>query len=181
MARFEREARLLASLGRPNIGAYSNYDLAPDGKRVAAMVPGDAAGDKSAHAPDVPAGFFDETPPPRPGDREVATVTREAAEGGVKQTAKGERAGGSKIDNSYTAKYDGTEVTVTGTNLMYDTTAIKQVYANTLTEERSKKGGKYHASVRTVVSKDGKTTTATQKGTGADGKAFTALNVFEKQ
>jgi hypothetical protein len=85
------------------------------------------------------------------------------------------------VDNSYTAKYAGKEVTVTGTNLTYDTIAIKQVNANTLTEERSKKGGKYHASVRTVVSKDGKTMTATQKGSGADGKAFTAVAVFDKQ
>lgn len=120
-------------------------------------------------------------PNPAVSPIKMLTVTREAADGGVKQTAKGERADGSKIDNSYTAKYDGKEVTVTGTNLTYDTTAIKQVNANTLTEERSKKGGKYHASVRTVVSKDGKTMTATQKGTGADGKAFSALAVFEKQ
>jgi len=109
------------------------------------------------------------------------TLTREAADGGVKNSAKGERADGSKFDASYTAKYDGKEVTVTGTNLTYDTIAIKQVNADTLTEERSKKGGKYHASLRTVVSKDGKTMTATQKGTGADGNAFTAVAVFDKQ
>lgn len=120
-------------------------------------------------------------PNPAVSPIKMLTVPREAADGGVKQTAKGERADGSKIDTGYTAKYDGKEVAVMGTGLTYDTTAIKQVNANTHTEERSKKGGKYHASVRTVVSKDGKTMTATQKGTDADGEAFTVLMVFEKQ
>ena len=120
---------------------------------------------------------------PAPGLSPIAnlTVTREAADGGAKITAKGERADGSKIDTVTNAKYDGKEVAVTGMGLTWDTTAIKQVNANTLTEERSKKGGKYHATVRTVVSDDGKTMTATSKGTGPDGKAFTTVTVFDKQ
>jgi hypothetical protein len=120
---------------------------------------------------------------PAPGVSPIAnlTVTREAADGGAKFSDSGERADGSKIDNSYTTKYDGKEVAVTGTGLAWDTVAIKQVNANTLTEERSKKGGKYHSTVRNVVSKDGKTMTATSKGTNADGKAFTAVAVFDKQ
>jgi hypothetical protein len=109
------------------------------------------------------------------------TVTREAVDGGVKITAKGERADSSKIDTATTTKYDGKEVAVTGTGLPWDTTTIKQVNANTLSEDRSMKGGKYHSSVRTVVSADGKTMTSTAKGTGADGKAFTAVTVLDKQ
>jgi hypothetical protein len=111
------------------------------------------------------------------------TVMREAADGGVKISAKGERADGSKIDTITTTKYDGKEVAVTGTGLTWDTTAIKQVNANTLTEERSKKGGKYHSTVRTVVSTDGKTMTSTAKGIGTDGNAFTftTVAVFDKQ
>ena len=109
------------------------------------------------------------------------TVTREAADGGVKVSAKGERADGSKIDTIAIVKYDGKEVAVTGTGLTFDTNAIKQVNANTITEERLKKGGKYHSTVRTVVSADGKTMTSTTKGTGADGKAFTSVSVFDKQ
>lgn len=109
------------------------------------------------------------------------TVTREASEGGVKVSAKGERADGSKIDTTTIAKYDGKEVPVTGSGLTWDSTAIKQVNANTLTEERSKKGGQYHSMVRTVVSKDGKTMTSTTRGTGADSKPFTSVAVFEKQ
>jgi len=109
------------------------------------------------------------------------TVMRDAADGGAKISAKGERADGSKIDTITTAKYDGKAVAVTGTGLAWDTNAIKQVNANTLTEKRSTKGGKYHATVRTVVSADGKTMTSTSKGTNADGKAFTAVAVFDKQ
>jgi hypothetical protein len=109
------------------------------------------------------------------------TLTREATDAGVKITVKGERADGSKIDAVTDAKYDSQPVTVQGTGTAWDTTAHKQIDANTVTEERSKKGGKYHSTVRTVVSKDGKTMTATAKGTDADGKAFTAVVVWDKQ
>ena len=108
------------------------------------------------------------------------TVTREASDGGVKQTVTGERADGTAASGSYTAKYDGKEVQVTG-NGPYDTIAIKQVNANTLTEERKKTGGSYKATSRIVVSNGGKTMTATVKGTNADGKAFTQVFVFDKQ
>ena len=108
------------------------------------------------------------------------TVTREASDGGVKQTVTGERPDGTALNASYTAKYDGKEVQVTG-NSAYDTIAIKQVNANTLTKERKKTGGSYKATSRIVVSNGGKTLTATAKGTNADGKAFTQLFVFDKQ
>ncbi len=109
------------------------------------------------------------------------TLTREAADGGVRISAKGERADGSKIDSLTTLKYDGKQVPVTGTGLTWDTTAVRQANSNTLTEERWKKGGKYHSTVQTVVSADGETMTSTAKGTGADGKAMTAVSVFHKQ
>lgn len=108
------------------------------------------------------------------------TVTREASDGGVKQSVTGERADGTAASGSYTAKYDGNEVQVTG-NSPYDTIAIKQVNANTLTEERKKTGGSYKATSRIVVSNGGKTMTATVKGANADGKAFTQTFVFDKQ
>jgi hypothetical protein len=43
---------------------------------------------------------------------------------------------------NYTAKYDGKNVQVSG-NSQYDTIAIKQVNANTLTDERKKTSGSY--------------------------------------
>jgi len=108
------------------------------------------------------------------------TVTREAADGGVKQTTTGEQADGTAINASYTAKYDGKDVQVTG-NAPYDTIAIKQVNANTLTDARKKTGGPYHGTSRIVVSNGGKTMTTTTKGTNADGKEFTSTFVFDKQ
>jgi len=109
------------------------------------------------------------------------TVVREASGDGVKVTVKGEREDKSKIDVSYTTKYDGKDVTVSGSGLPYDTVAIKQVDANTLSDVRSKKGGVYKGTGRFVVSSGGKTATLTTKGTGADGKPFGATSVYDKQ
>jgi hypothetical protein len=118
------------------------------------------------------------TPAPLP--IKSLTLTREASDGGVKQTTIGERADGTAINAGYTAKYDGKEVHVTG-NSQYDTIAIKQVNPNTLTDERKKSGGPYQATGRTVVSNGGKTMTTTTKGTNADGKEFTQVLVLDKQ
>jgi hypothetical protein len=118
------------------------------------------------------------TPAPMPV--KSLTITREASDGGVKVTTTGERTNG-PINATYTAKYDGTEVKVTGSNLTYDMIAIKQVHANTLTDERKKTGGSYKVTGRTVVSNGGKTLTTTTKGTNADGKEFTSVLVFDKQ
>lgn len=108
------------------------------------------------------------------------TLTREASDGGVKQTTTGEQTDGTAINASYTAKYDGKDVQVTG-NAPYDTIAIKQVNANTLTDARKKTGGKYQGTSRIVVANGGKTMTSTTKGTNADGKEFTSVFVFDKQ
>jgi hypothetical protein len=42
-------------------------------------------------------------------------------------------------------------------------------------------GGKYHATGRNVISKDGKTMTQTATGTDAEGKPVSATTVFDKQ
>lgn len=110
-----------------------------------------------------------------------AMETREASNGGARGTVKGERADGTKIDAMIDGKYDGKPVMVMGTGLAFDTVTVKQINANTIAEERSKQGTKYHASVRIVVSADGKTLTATTKGTNADGKPITATVVWDKQ
>jgi hypothetical protein len=107
------------------------------------------------------------------------TSTREASDGGVKVTSTGEQADGTAINASYTAKYDGKEYAVTGSP--YDTITIKQVNANTLTFTQKKKGGKYNVTGRLAVSKNGKTVTSTVKGTNAQGQAYNATIVYEKQ
>src|ERR1700693_6173613 len=108
------------------------------------------------------------------------TVVRAGMEGGIKQSTTGEQEDGTQINASYTAKYDGKDVQVAG-NAPYDTIAIKQVNANTLTDARKKTGGKYQGTSRIVISNGGKTMTTTTKGTNADGKAFTSTFVFDKQ
>ena len=117
---------------------------------------------------------------PAPFPIKSLTVMREASDGGVKQTTTGERADGTKISAGYTAKYDSKDVQVTG-NANYDTIAITQVNANTLTDERKKTGGPFKATARTVISNGGKTMTTTTKGTNADGKEFTQVLVLDKQ
>jgi hypothetical protein len=118
------------------------------------------------------------TPAPMP--LKSLTATREASDGGIKQTTVGEQTDGTAINSSYTAKYDDKEVSVTG-NAPYDTIAIKQVNANTLTDERKKTGGPYKATGRTVISNGGRTMTTTTKGTNGQGKEFTSTFVFDKQ
>jgi len=117
---------------------------------------------------------------PAPTPVKSLTVTREASDGGIKVTTTGEQADGTPINASYTAKYDGKDVQITG-NTPYDTIAIKQVNANTFTDARKKTGGKYQATSRIVVSNSGKTMTTTTKGTNADGVVFAYTFVFEKQ
>ena len=109
-----------------------------------------------------------------------ATMVREASGDSVKVTNTGVREDGTAVNWSYTAKYDGKEYPVTG-NAPFDTISMKQIDANTYTSVVSKKGGKYHTTGRTIISKDGKTSTLTTKGTNADGKPLTQTIVYDKQ
>ena len=108
-------------------------------------------------------------------------MVREAAEGGVKVTSKGQRADGTPVETTYTIKYDGRPVSATGTGSQFDTISMKQLDANTFTSETGKKGGKYHTTGKTVISKDGKTMTNTSKGTDAEGKPISFTIVYERQ
>jgi hypothetical protein len=119
--------------------------------------------------------------PANPPPLKSSIIVREASDGGVKVTVTGERTDGTQVTANYTAKYDGTETTITQTGLRYDTISIKQVDANTLTDERKKTGGTYHATGRTVVSNGGKLMTVTIKETDTDNKEFTTTLVFDKQ
>ena len=96
-------------------------------------------------------------------------------------TNTGERADGTRINASYTSKYDGTASSVTGEGSPYDTIALKQVNANTFTDQRKKSGCPYEATGRTVISNGGRTMTVTTTGTNTDGKPFTSTFVYEKQ
>ena len=117
---------------------------------------------------------------PAPMPVKSLTVTREESDGGVKVTTTGELADGTPINSTYTLKYDGKDVQVTG-NAPYDKIAVKQVDSNTFTDLRNKTSGPYHATGRTVISNDGKTMTTTTQGANADGKEFTSTFVFDRQ
>jgi hypothetical protein len=116
---------------------------------------------------------------PAPFPIKALTTTREGADGGVKTTSVGELADGTPINSSSSVKYDGKDYPVTGAP--WDTVSVKQVNANTFTTETRQTNGKYHATGRTVISKDGKTLTTTSKGTAADGVAFALTFVYDKQ
>jgi hypothetical protein len=118
---------------------------------------------------------------PAPIPLKKYTMTREAAPRGVKVTILGERTDGTIINATYTAKFDGSPAAVEGRGAPYDTVSIKQVDANTFTYETKKTGGKYQASGRMEVSKDGKTLTMMSKGTDRDGNPMSLTLVTEKQ
>ncbi|HKR26590.1 MAG TPA: hypothetical protein VJT08_07490 [Terriglobales bacterium] len=118
---------------------------------------------------------------PAPFPVKSLTSVREAAPGGVKVSNTGERSDGSAINASYTAKYDGTPVSVSGEGAPYDTVSLKQVDDNTFIWDAKKSDGKYHSHGRIVISPDGKTMTMRAKGTDADGKPMTITLVYDKQ
>ena len=109
------------------------------------------------------------------------TMVREAIEGGVKVTSKGQRADGTPVATTYTVKYDGEPVSITGEGNNYDTVSVKQVDDDTFIHEMKKSGGKYHTTGRTVISKDGKTMTMTAGGIDADGEPIDFTVVWDKQ
>ena len=117
--------------------------------------------------------------PPNPFKSQ--TMIRAASGDGVKVTSKGQRADGTPVETTYTLRYDGKPVSVTGKGSQFDTISMKQVDENTFTSETRKTGGKYHTTGKTVISKDGKTMTNTSKGTDSDGKPVSFTIVYDKQ
>jgi hypothetical protein len=113
-------------------------------------------------------------PPPK-----SQTVTYEAVGEGIKLTAKGTDGEGKPIDTQYTANYDGKDYPVTG-NPNYDAIARKRVDAYKM-EMTRKKAGKVVSTATSVVSKDGKTRTVTEKGVNAKGEKFSNTLVYDKQ
>jgi hypothetical protein len=119
---------------------------------------------------------------PAPSDLKSLTIHREASsDGGVKVTTTGEQVNRTPINVSFTAKYDGTSSSVTGSGVPFDTISIKRVDANTYREDRKNTRGSYNATTDVVISEDGKVMTWTHKGTTNGGKPFTSVLVFEKQ
>jgi hypothetical protein len=98
----------------------------------------------------------------------------------VTQTTNGTLAGDVPFHATYTARGDGAEVPVAG-NAPFDTIAVKQVNANTITDERQKLGSRYRASGTTIFTAGGKAMIVTIRGINAGGKQFTQVLAFHKQ
>ena len=107
-----------------------------------------------------------------------STITVTAAGNGVNYRSKGVNSEGKDTGQEYTASYDGKDVPLTGSQLA-DTVSVRQIDANTF-ERVDKKAGKVVQTVRRVYSKDGKSFTATIKGTNAKGEAVNNTLLWER-
>jgi hypothetical protein len=109
------------------------------------------------------------------------TRTVEAQGNGAKYSYEGVAGDGSRIAYTYMTNYDGKDSPISGIGQPNagDTIAIKRV-GNTTTAI-AKKAGKVVLTTRTVVSKDGKLTTITAKGTDAQGQPTSATTIWDKQ
>jgi hypothetical protein len=108
-----------------------------------------------------------------------ATVTYEESDGGIKRTGESVDAEGKTTSFAYTAKYDGKDYPVTGSDL-YDSIRFKRVNDHVV-EATLKKSGKVVSRARRVVSADGKTMTQTIRGTNAKGQKMHNVAVYEKE
>lgn len=106
----------------------------------------------------------------------------EAQGKGVKVSYEGVAADGSGIAYSFTSNYDGRDSLISGSGqgTGADTIAMKRIDSHT-TVSIMKKAGKVIATTRTVISKDGRVTTVTSKGTDAKGQPRNTVSVFDKQ
>ncbi len=107
------------------------------------------------------------------------TVKVEPSGQGEKVTTEAVNADGTRTTVQYTANFDGKDYPLTGSQIA-DTVSLKRIDART-TERSDRKGGKAAQTITRVVSQDGKTMTATVKGTNAQGQAVDSVIVFEKQ
>ena len=107
-----------------------------------------------------------------------STIKFEAVGKGVKVTGEGVGADGKPFATEYTANYDGKDVPYKGSPVV-DTVSLRRIDANT-TERTDKKDGKVMWTIKRVVAKDGKTFTATVKGTNAKGEPVNNVLIWEK-
>jgi hypothetical protein len=96
----------------------------------------------------------------------------------IKLSSDGIDAAGNPTHIEFTAKYDGKDYPITGVPYG-DTIAIARI-DNSTTESTVKKDGQVVMTVRSVVSKDGKTRTQTFKGKDAQGQEINNVVVYHK-
>jgi hypothetical protein len=104
-------------------------------------------------------------------------LTVEARGNGVKVDYDGVDANGVSYSYGYVANFDGKDSPIFGSGQPADTISIERTDMNTY-ESTLKKGDQIVAKVETAVSKNGKVTTLTIKGTG---QPTTDVRVYDKQ
>jgi hypothetical protein len=107
------------------------------------------------------------------------TIKFEKTPAGIMLTSEGIDAQGNPMKSGYTSKFDGKDVPWSG-NPVADSAAPKRIDDNNY-ENVWKKNGKATVTAKITVSADGKTMTVTQAGTDAEGKAVSAVAVYDRQ
>lgn len=114
---------------------------------------------------------------PGPAPKSLA-ITFEEAGKGVKLSTQQVNADDSTASTGYTANYDGKNYPLSGSPAA-DTTSLKRIDARTVLRT-DKKNGKAVATLRSVLSKDGKTYTVTVKAKTPKGEPVNNTLVFER-
>jgi hypothetical protein len=117
---------------------------------------------------------YDPGPAPKSGTR-----TYTAAPNGYTFSSDGVNAGGDKVHVEFTVAFDGKYHVVTGSSV-FDSIMVKRVDASTV-ESTQKKGANVVTRTTRTISRDGKTLTSTSKGTNAEGRAVSNVEVYDKK
>lgn len=107
------------------------------------------------------------------------TLTVVSDENGIKINAEGIGGDGNPTHVEYSAKFDGKDYTITGIPGA-EMVSVKRIDANTM-ESTIKSAGQVVMTVRSTVSKDGKTRTSIFKGKDAQGRDVNNVVVYDKQ
>jgi hypothetical protein len=117
---------------------------------------------------------------PGPKPTVAATVKIEPSAGGIKTTIDGTNPEGKPTHTETVGGFDGKDNPVKGAQAPNSTSALKRIDDRTF-EVMGKIDGKPTVTTRAVVSADGKTMTATQTGTNAQGQSVNNVLVLDKQ
>jgi hypothetical protein len=117
---------------------------------------------------------------PGPKPTVAATLKIESSAGGIKVTFEGTSPDGQPIHSETVGSFDGKDNPTKGTSMPNSTNAFTRVDDRTL-EVAGKIDGKPTVTTRLVASADGKTMTATQTGTNAEGQSAKNVIVLDRQ
>lgn len=107
------------------------------------------------------------------------TLNIQEQPGGIKTVVDGEDAEGKPLHVEYSAKYDGKDYPMHGLPGA-DTITLKRINSRTF-ETTNKRDGKEITTIKSVVSKDGKTRTTYWNGHDAKGTDISWTMVYERQ